>query len=661
MPVRLGGTALLDRIFQWLTPTCNARQDYRLFALTVGLTVLSLSAISQVSSAATTREPAKVFEDFEGETYGDWTLTGSCWGPHPERGDLFRGEAAGFRGSQFACTYTRRLGNAATGRAVSPDFILDHSTLEFLIGGGRYPEQACLNLVVEGKVVKTATGEGFPVLHAASWDVTPFLGRHAHLEIVDETRSSDQGFILVDQIVFTNRDLKASPSSSHSSGNPTDSSPSSGGSADSNVLAAKALTPFLLKTVALINAIRHRNHLPLVAVDPALNAVAQRLADDVSANSRDETIGITKKETLEQLVQPIYGAAPCEETGPSNTGDTSYVELANNYTHFSPFSMHARTKKVPKAMRPDYQVMGIAFSKGAPTRGGRVQWTYWKAVFCDAPPRDGSLLPLSVEAPERRLTGNHSPPLVFPVLKGAKWSNTFGAPRTGHTHQGQDLLAPKMRPLVACFSGTVQLSLVTSGKSSSGNSICLTGDNGWEAMYYHLNCDTPGTRDGHGGARYAFAPGLKSGDHVRAGQFIGYVGDSGNARGGPTHCHFELRKLDSYRLVNPYSYLRQAKILTSAIRSPKESLIKGEIERIQAGVITMKTTRKGATPTLREETIRLPSKSSLPDPFASGLELTAYGVYEKRFSLFNASLLVLHLRPDTHLLPDGEDDTRETR
>jgi hypothetical protein len=638
--------------------------------LATGLAVFSLSAMLQVTSAATTavttttatRKPARVFEDFEGETYGDWTLTGSCWGQRPERGDLFRGEVAGFQGSQFAGTYTRRQGNAATGRAVSPDFILDYNTIEFLIGGGHYPERACLNLVVEGKVVATATGEGFPALRASSWDVTPFLGRHAHLEIVDETRSSEQGYILVDQIVFRDRGPAPAPSSApigSSTGSLKAEEPLETTAPD--VLKTKDLTPFLLKTVALINAIRLRNHLPLVAVDPALNAVAQRLADDVSAKSYDETIGITKKETLEQLVQPIYGVAPCEESGPSNTGVISYVELANNYTHFSPFSMQAGTKKVPKAMRPDYQVMGIAFSKGVPTRGGRAQWTYWKAVFCDAPPRGGSFLPLSVETPERRLTGNDSPPLFFPVLKGAKWSDTFGAPRSGHTHEGQDLLAPKMRPLVACFSGTVQLSLVTSGQSSSGNSICLTGDNGWEAMYYHLNCDTPGTRDGQGGARYAFAPGLKSGDHVQAGQFIGYVGDSGNARGGPTHCHFELRKLDGYRLVNPYLYLRQAKILTSAIHPPKESLIEGEIERIQAGVITMKTMGKGSAPTFRKETIRLQSKSSLPDPFASGLELAAYGAYEKSFSLFNARLVVLRLQPNTRLLRRGEDDTREIK
>ncbi|MES1227161.1 MAG: M23 family metallopeptidase, partial [Armatimonadota bacterium] len=129
-------------------------------------------------------------------------------------------------------------------------------------------------------------------------------------------------------------------------------------------------------------------------------------------------------------------------------------------------------------------------------------------------------------------------PLVFPVAGKCDWEDSFLAARTGHRHHGQDLMAAKMTPLVACFDGTIKLGR----PKTPGGHIWVTvkGDNGWTAQYYHVNNDTPGTNDGTGLDEYAFAPGIKDGDHVEAGQFIAYVGDSGNAEGGPSHCHFEL-------------------------------------------------------------------------------------------------------------------------
>jgi murein DD-endopeptidase MepM/ murein hydrolase activator NlpD len=133
-------------------------------------------------------------------------------------------------------------------------------------------------------------------------------------------------------------------------------------------------------------------------------------------------------------------------------------------------------------------------------------------------------------------------PIVFPVLGGAQWSDTFLADRDGgkRQHLGQDLMAPKFTPLVAAIEGIVTLK---KGKTpTDGNSITITRDDGWRVVYLHVNCDNPGTTDGKGSDLYAFAPNLKTGDFVKAGQFVGWVGDSGNARGGPSHCHFEIRR-----------------------------------------------------------------------------------------------------------------------
>lgn len=149
-------------------------------------------------------------------------------------------------------------------------------------------------------------------------------------------------------------------------------------------------------------------------------------------------------------------------------------------------------------------------------------------------------------------------PLIFPLKGGADWSDTFGAPRSGHTHQGQDLMAPQMRPLVACFDGVVTLRRETKN-GSAGNWIMLKAANGWQAWYMHLNNDTPGTDDGKAREEHIFAPGLKTGMKVKAGQLLGFNGDSGNAEDSGHHCHFELHSPSS--IVNPASALREAKIL----------------------------------------------------------------------------------------------------
>lgn len=197
------------------------------------------------------------------------------------------------------------------------------------------------------------------------------------------------------------------------------------------------------------------------------------------------------------------------------------------------------------------------------------------------------------------------PPLVFPVVKGADWSDSFGAPRSGHTHQGQDLMASKMRPLVACFDGTVR---IQRSHGSAGNWITLRSDSGWRAEYMHLNNDTPGTNDGKGGDTYAFAPGLKDGTRVKAGQFLGYVGDSGNAEGGASHCHFELHSPKG--VINAAAPLRGARILAEpqigvALAMPKSGgvlkltgvVLASFPDQREAIVKVTQLTEPGGTPT----------------------------------------------------------------
>ncbi len=151
-------------------------------------------------------------------------------------------------------------------------------------------------------------------------------------------------------------------------------------------------------------------------------------------------------------------------------------------------------------------------------------------------------------------------PMVFPVVGRVDWTDTFSlvALPDQRRHLGQDLMAPKMRPLVAVFDGRVQLH-----QRGTHNMLILRSEDGWTAWYMHLNNDSPGTDDGLGSSEHAYAPGLRSGDWVVAGQLIGWVGDSGNAEGTLPHCHFELHGPGG--VVNPAPSLRAARRLSGPI------------------------------------------------------------------------------------------------
>jgi murein DD-endopeptidase MepM/ murein hydrolase activator NlpD len=112
---------------------------------------------------------------------------------------------------------------------------------------------------------------------------------------------------------------------------------------------------------------------------------------------------------------------------------------------------------------------------------------------------------------------------AFPVLGTHQFSlaaGRFGAARSGHTHQGQDVMASCGTPLVATRAGTVQYA---GFQGAAGNYIVIDGKGtGYDFMYAHL-------------AEPAL---LQSGESVRTGQPIGIVGDTGDASG--CHLHFEM-------------------------------------------------------------------------------------------------------------------------
>lgn len=131
---------------------------------------------------------------------------------------------------------------------------------------------------------------------------------------------------------------------------------------------------------------------------------------------------------------------------------------------------------------------------------------------------------------------------------GVYWSDTYGAPRGGgtRTHEGVDMLGPRMTPLLAANDGYISWMRLDAGR---GNNLVITDDEGWTYHYVHINNDTPGTDDGANSVEHAFSARIAEawendtwrGLRVTAGELVAYMGDSGNAEAcNCPHLHFEI-------------------------------------------------------------------------------------------------------------------------
>jgi hypothetical protein len=136
------------------------------------------------------------------------------------------------------------------------------------------------------------------------------------------------------------------------------------------------------------------------------------------------------------------------------------------------------------------------------------------------------------------------------------YTNDFGQARPGGTHQGNDLMGTKRAPVVAVEDGTIEFWTTS---ASAGCMLYLHGASGTMYEYIHLNNDLTAGNDNKGKcvAGVSYAPGLVDGQHVDAGQLIGYLGDSGDANGIHPHLHFEVHP-NGGRAVAPFPYLKKA-------------------------------------------------------------------------------------------------------
>ncbi len=123
-------------------------------------------------------------------------------------------------------------------------------------------------------------------------------------------------------------------------------------------------------------------------------------------------------------------------------------------------------------------------------------------------------------------------------LPGTRLSDTWGVARSeGRRHEGIDIFAARGTPIRASSGGLV----ARIGQDRlGGRTVTVTGPGGYHHYYAHLE-------------RY---PALRRGDWIAAGTVVGYVGDSGNAKGTPPHLHYGVYT-PLWTAVNPYPLLEK--------------------------------------------------------------------------------------------------------
>ena len=133
-------------------------------------------------------------------------------------------------------------------------------------------------------------------------------------------------------------------------------------------------------------------------------------------------------------------------------------------------------------------------------------------------------------------------PLRLPVvgIRASNLDDSWHAPRDGgaRVHKGIDIFAPKGTEVVAVVDGVISF---IGDQKLGGHCIWLTTENGASFYYAHLD---------------RWAAGLYEGEQVQAGDLVGYVGNTGNAKYTPSHLHFGINENDE--MVNPYPLLTHA-------------------------------------------------------------------------------------------------------
>ena len=258
----------------------------------------------------------------------------------------------------------------------------------------------------------------------------------------------------------------------------------------------------------------------LVLVEQLKKIEAQRLKDEAVRRALEALLAEQQRRDQEKAARE---AKVAEALAKAQAAAAAPAPAAASQGSTDQGAQPAPAADAPKAgSSGSSSASGATTDPGAGTTGG------------GGTPGDGGGAPITPEGDGSAGGAYVDHDIICPV-QGSAYGDTWGAPRSGgRRHQGVDMLATLGTPLYAVASGDAQFRQNELG----GNAIWLRGDNGNSYYYAHLDHYEGDSR------------------HVSQGEVVGYVGDTGNARGTP-HLHFEVHPGNG-PAVNPTPTVRAA-------------------------------------------------------------------------------------------------------
>ena len=156
--------------------------------------------------------------DFEDPDLPGWTKSGDAFDYQPTYGDnptaRRRGQPSNHQGDYWIGGYEDRphpfdrpgavQGDGPKGTLTSASFTINTPVISFLIGGGCDISKVRVDLVIDRRVVRSATGKCNETMERKRWDVRKFMGKNAYIKIVDNS-SGGWGHINFDDVRFEKR------------------------------------------------------------------------------------------------------------------------------------------------------------------------------------------------------------------------------------------------------------------------------------------------------------------------------------------------------------------------------------------------------------------------------------------------------------------------
>jgi peptidoglycan LD-endopeptidase LytH len=198
------------------------------------------------------------------------------------------------------------------------------------------------------------------------------------------------------------------------------------------------------------------------------------------------------------------------------------------------------------------------------------------------PERDGTfvlrLQPELLRGGRFTITEETTATLTFPIAgrDGRSIASSFGDPRDAgaRTHQGIDIFAPRGTPVVAAAAGWVSSA---STNPLGGNVVWIRTSRGQSHYYAHLDQQRVG-----------------AGTHVREGEPIGTVGNTGNARTTAPHLHFGIYRGGA---IDPFPFVFTEMNRLAPVTADTDAL--GSWRRA-SGIVRLRAAPAATAPIVRE-------------------------------------------------------------